>query len=48
MPHTICISLNPEERPLGKQVALLAIDPEDMVHTLMAAIARDIEAGVES
>ena len=27
LPHTICTALNPEERPLDKQRALLAITP---------------------
>jgi hypothetical protein len=46
MPHTISISLVAGERPVDKRGALLAINPEEMRHAMMAAIARDIEAGV--
>ena len=46
MPHTICISVLPDERPLDSRGALLAINPEEMRHAMMASIARDIIAGV--
>ena len=46
MPHTICMSLNPEERPLNKRGALLAINPEEMMHADLATTARGIQAGV--
>ncbi len=44
--HTIGISLNPEERPLEQRCALLAINPEEMMRAVLAAIARDTAAGV--
>jgi len=48
MPHNIIISLKEGERPLEKRGALCAIGPEEVRHAMMAAIARDIERGVES
>ncbi|MFM7985213.1 MAG: hypothetical protein ACKPKO_38435, partial [Candidatus Fonsibacter sp.] len=45
MPHTMYISLNSVERPVDKWGALLAIKQEEMMHAIMVAIARDIEAG---
>ena len=46
MPHTIAISLQPGERPLDKRGALVAINPEEIRHAMMGAIARDIETNV--
>ena len=37
--------MNPEERPLDKRGALLASNPEEMMHTVLFAIARDIDTG---
>jgi hypothetical protein len=48
MPHPVCVSLRPGERPLDKRGALMAINPEEMRHAMMSAIARDIEAGVDT
>jgi hypothetical protein len=48
IPHPVCISLRPGERPLDKRGALMAINPEEMRHAMMSAIARDIEAGVDT
>ena len=39
------MSLDPEERPLDKRGALLAINPEEMMHAVLFAIARDIDTG---
>ena len=44
LPHTIVISLNPEECPLDKRGALLA-NPEEMMHAALFASARGINAG---
>ena len=42
IPHPVCISLRPGERPLDKRGALMAINPEEMRHAMMSAIARDM------
>jgi len=46
--NTIIISVVPGEQPLEKRGALLAISPEEVRHAVMAAISRDIKAGVEA
>ncbi len=48
MPHNIIISLREGERPLEKRGSLCAINPEEVRHAMMAAIARDIERGIET
>ena len=48
MPHNILISLREGERPLEKRGSLCAISPEEVRHAMMAAIARDIERGIET
>jgi len=48
MPHNILISLREGEQPLEKRGSLCAISPEEVRHAMMAAIARDIEGGIET
>ena len=48
MPRNIIVSLKEGERPLDKRGALRAINPEEVRHAMMAAIARDIINGVGS